>query len=390
MFFELSMNAVVVSGIAIAFFLLALLLGKKNRLWVDRFLIIYLLFFIINHIYVYIELSGVLDRSPWMILGKGFYLLSAPLFFYYVYALIKGRHLSAILYIFTLLPFFLYLITFFYYYQQGFDQSIQIRNGLLYKNNQLSVIWTGFVFLFQLSDPLYIAWFFFLLKGYRNNINNSLSYTEPVNLRWLNVLFYIWIFCAVILVPFSLLSVGLQQIPITFPQMLLQLANVVFIFVAGYYGFRQTTVFSDYVIKSDEPKAGKSDGTTSYQRSGLTKEQAAIYHSQLVSFMEEKKPYLNGELSVLDLSGALGISSNHLSQILNQEQRQNFFDFVNGYRVREVQSKMADPRFSTYTLLGIAMESGFNSKTSFNTIFKKVTHLTPSQYYSSIKTDKKL
>src|SRR6478736_8083228 len=106
------MDILVISGIAIGLFLLILLLGKKQNLRADRFLVIYLAFFIVNEIYTYVELSGALDQGAWMILGKGFYLLSAPLFFYYVYALMREKPPGFKFYVLTLLPFVLYAITF--------------------------------------------------------------------------------------------------------------------------------------------------------------------------------------------------------------------------------------------------------------------------------------
>jgi AraC-like DNA-binding protein len=100
--------------------------------------------------------------------------------------------------------------------------------------------------------------------------------------------------------------------------------------------------------------------------------------------MEEKKPWLNGELTAGQLSQLLGISVNHLSQVLNKEQHQNFFDFINSYRVSEVIRRMGDNGNSHLTLLAIALDSGFNSKTSFNTVFKKVTNQTPSHYCKAL------
>lgn len=376
------MSALIISGIAISSFLFALLISKKQRLQADLFLIVYLTFFIVNQLYLYVESTGVLNESPWMILGKGFYLLDAPMFFYYVYALIKDKRMKAWIYILTLVPAAVYVITFFYYYQLGFDHHIQVETGLLYVDHQLSPIWTFFVILFHVSGPFYLVWFFVIMRDYKKRMADSLSNTDRVNLNWLQILFYIWIFSFLILFPFSVLSVGLRWIPLTLPQTLLQIANVAFIFIAGYYGFRQTNVFTDVVEKQEGQKQGEGK---SYQRSGLSKEQAQDYHAKLLQLMKEKKPFLNGELNAQQLANELNISVNHLSQVLNQEQQQNFFDFVNSYRVREVQEKMADTRFGSFTLLAIALESGFNSKTSFNTIFKKFTHQTPSQYYQSLK-----
>jgi AraC-like DNA-binding protein len=96
--------------------------------------------------------------------------------------------------------------------------------------------------------------------------------------------------------------------------------------------------------------------------------------------MEEEKPYLNPNLTLNDLSNKLGISNHNLSEILNTHLKQNFFDFVNQYRVEEVKKYLADEGNDHLTLLSIAFDAGFNSKSGFNAIFKKYIHVTPSEY----------
>jgi AraC-like DNA-binding protein len=197
----------------------------------------------------------------------------------------------------------------------------------------------------------------------------------------MTALFYLWLAGVILLFPATVLGVGYGSISLETITLLLQIANTAFIFIAGYYGFRQTPVFVDKLVDDSI-----STRTPEYKRSGLSPEQAKTLHARLLSIMNDQHPYLNGELSAQDLSKLLGVSVNHLSQILTREQQQNFFDFVNGYRVARVKAKMADPKYRHYTLLAIGLESGFNSKTAFNTTFKKVTGQTPSQFYSAIKS----
>jgi AraC-like DNA-binding protein len=365
-----------IAGISIAIFLLSLLVSKRQKLLADRFLIIYLSFFIVSLGYFYYETTGALEYSSWMILGKGIYLLGGPLFFHYVYTLTKGKRPSTRIIILTLLPFILYVIVFFYYRSQVFEKiPVQIENGILYVNGELSMVWTIFIIAFFLTDPFYVIWFYFLLRSYKRNLKQSLSNTDRVNLNWLSTLFYLWLVIAFVLLPVSLLGIGNNVVSESTVDLSIRIANVLFIFVAGFYGFRQTTIFLNTEVTQP-----------AYERSGLSKEQAKKYHAELLALMKEKRPYLNGELSAAQLASQLGISVNHLSQVLNQEQGQNFFDFVNSYRVREVQEKMADPSNNHLTLLAIALESGFNSKTSFNTLFKKIAGKTPTQYHKSLKT----
>ena len=101
--------------------------------------------------------------------------------------------------------------------------------------------------------------------------------------------------------------------------------------------------------------------------------------------MQTKKPYLNPELNIYQLSDDLKLKKHHLSQVINEKSGMNFFDFVNTFRVEEIKRNLANPSMTNYTLLGIGLESGFNSKATFNSAFKKFTGLTPSDFSKSLK-----
>ena len=262
---------------------------------------------------------------------------------------------------------------------------MEMKNGLLYIDGSLPLTWTAFSIMFLLSDFFYLIWFKVLLKNYRSRALDALSNSDMVNLDWLNGIFYFWIGSLVLLLPLTVLSISgilLENESVNF---LLQLDYLIFVFLLGYYGFKQTAVFNDLYSSNNQDEKRKP-----YERSALTPIQAESYHGNLIRLMEEEKPYLNGELTAQDLATKLGISTNYLSQILNQNQQQNFFDFINSYRVAEVKSKVASTDFQNYTLLAIALESGFNSKTSFNTVFKKNTGMTPSQFHKSISKEEVL
>jgi AraC-like DNA-binding protein len=120
-----------------------------------------------------------------------------------------------------------------------------------------------------------------------------------------------------------------------------------------------------------------------YETSPLTAEEKRQYHDRLVRHMDQGKPFLDMQLTLEKLAGDVGLRPGYLSQILNERLGMNFYEFVNAYRVREVQTKLADPTRAGGTLLALAHESGFNSKASFNRAFKRVTGLTPSEYVRS-------
>jgi AraC-like DNA-binding protein len=102
--------------------------------------------------------------------------------------------------------------------------------------------------------------------------------------------------------------------------------------------------------------------------------------AQLQAIMTTEKPYRNNSLKYSDLAAQLGISVRLLSRILNEELGQSFNDFVNAYRVQEVKEQLSGRDNGEHTLLAIALDAGFNSKTSFNRIFKNHTGMTPTEF----------
>jgi AraC-like DNA-binding protein len=96
--------------------------------------------------------------------------------------------------------------------------------------------------------------------------------------------------------------------------------------------------------------------------------------------MERDKPYLSPELTMPELARKVGISKEMLSQVINRELHLNFNAFLNRYRVEEAKRKLKDPRENQFVILKIALDVGFNSKSSFNAVFKKTTGMSPSDY----------
>ena len=107
----------------------------------------------------------------------------------------------------------------------------------------------------------------------------------------------------------------------------------------------------------------------------------------LKNAMEIGLYYHDPDLSLISLAAALDIPARDLSRIINTALRKNFHDFVNEYRIREVMRKMPDPAYSHINLLGMALDAGFNSKSTFNRIFREMTGKSPVQYKAGVKKD---
>ncbi len=149
----------------------------------------------------------------------------------------------------------------------------------------------------------------------------------------------------------------------------------------GYYGVLQSKVLiSQFLIQQEKPiiiefKEKVTKPYYNYNTSELIE-----LEKKLHTIMQTQKPFLDENLSLKSLAKLLAISDKKLSSLLNQHIQVSFYDYVNSFRVQCVIDSLKDTSYDKYTLLAIAFESGFKSKTSFNRTFKKVTHFSPSEY----------
>jgi len=104
------------------------------------------------------------------------------------------------------------------------------------------------------------------------------------------------------------------------------------------------------------------------------------YTTKLLEHIRKNKPFLDENLSIRTLAEQINIHPNQLSWLLNESIGKNFNEFINHYRIETFKSLAKDPKNSHITLMGLAYESGFKSKTVFNAYFKKETGLTPKKY----------
>ena len=259
--------------------------------------------------------------------------------------------------------------------------------------------------LLAIADPLklasgiaYAALTIAFLRRHRERVKESYSTVERVNLRWLLLLGLgaagIW----GIAVAFQLLeAAGLARVGRG--DDLVSLAMAVLVYATGYMGLRQPEVFryetAEYAVPVREvtpapvpeapppvevPARDAEPAPPRYERSGLTERQAQRLRDALVAAMEKDRPWRDSELTLADLAERLSTTPHKLSEVLNAQLGQTFYDFVNGYRVREVQRRIAAGDAERLTVLSLALDAGFASKSTFNVVFKKHTGRTPSDF----------
>jgi AraC-like DNA-binding protein len=322
-------------------------------------------------------------------LMAGVVFLNGPFHYLYALALTNPKTSLSGKRLFHFVPFVVFYLYFLFpfYLKSGvekmaFIQSVE-QNGLT-----PALMFFSWGVLFQ--GLIYMSVTFKLLQAHAEAIKNTFSTVDKINLRWLKIItsltLVIWILGVIIefLQMFGLNTPVQATVPISI---------TILIYVMGYLGLRQPEIFSSPAELLNETRANATesgaetfsdetepDDIKKYERSGLTKEKAQSLHKKLIHLMETQKPFTDSALKLNHLSQQISTTPNYLSQVINEEQQQNFYDFVNGYRIEEAKKMILNPSQKETTLLSIAYEVGFNSKSAFNTAFKKHAGMTPSQF----------
>ncbi|MCF8232199.1 MAG: helix-turn-helix domain-containing protein [Bacteroidales bacterium] len=359
-----------------ALFFTFLLFQKKPKGVHDRVLIMWLLY-LGHYTGTYALLFDRLyDQYPlWTGSFISLLTLHGPFLFLYLSSLTRISHKIRRIDFLHFLPFllfnvFLLIATFFPEY------SARIRMDYIDTHIHPPFLFLMFLSITALSGPVYFAYAFRLLKNLDITIYNNFSYSESINLEWLRKLVFIFGTVWTILIVITSLHHVFHLFSMHFCMNGLFLSLAIFIILVGYFGLKQEEIFRTHSPEKfiTEPKEKK------YAGSALTEAQEKQIAEKLTSYINREKPYLNPDLNLPRLADELEMKSHHLSQVINDKLEANFFEYINRYRVEEVKTKMTNPDYSNYSLLGIAFESGFNSKSAFNRVFKNITGNTPTQY----------
>lgn len=230
---------------------------------------------------------------------------------------------------------------------------------------------------------LLVYWILSLARifKYRKKIPLHFSnYTTSNSLTWL--LFVLSFFLLFFMMDFVRFFVKITLAIEWRSMSLLPLNLAIFVFIMIFFGINQSAIYRPIRRKSDEDEI--DSGEQKYTRSTLPETEFCALNEQIVNYLKNKKPYLNPDFSLEMMAADLEISRHKLSQLINTGQNKNFHKLINEYRIREVKEMIVAPDYNHFSMLGIAFECGFNSKSAFNRIFKEETGLTPSEYKRSI------
>lgn len=137
----------------------------------------------------------------------------------------------------------------------------------------------------------------------------------------------------------------------------------------------------------DETPVNEVVAPAKYQKAAIPVKEIEEIKGRLLQWMEQERPYLEPALTIDDLAAQLNVKRHHLSQVINQEFSRNFFEFINGYRIAAFKEMSAKPENQHMSIMGLAYDCGFNSKATFNQVFKKQEGITPSAFLKSDKSE---
>ena len=362
-----------ISGISIAIFISALLLVKKEKSIPDLFLFLWMLLNALHLSLFYLFYTEEIYNYPHLLgIQLPFPLLQGVLLYFYVSSVTnqfpKKKWIPYLHLIPTVLAY-IYMISFF---SLPVEEKIAVfKSGGKGYEIFREILMNGTF----LSGIVYVIWSSVLLKRHKENIHSQFSDIEEISLRWLQFLVYG-------------LGVVWSVIIITQDDTLIYMGISLFVILIGFFGVQQKNIFATRTTRFKEFQKIENPVKTEttkpkYLNSGLSEELAEKHYKRLNELMVEKEFYKKTELSLTDLANELEIHSNYLSQIINEKEGKKFYDYVNTFRVDEFKRLISIPKNRQFTIMALAYDCGFNSKSSFNRYFKKNTGQTPTQYAKS-------
>lgn len=362
---------------AIQGFIIAIsLLFKKDGKRANKFLSLMVTFLSLDLLSLNYYLSGFYLQFPWFAeLNYPFTFLYGPLFYFYIsyetghkerFRLRDYLHFIPVAVIYMFMSPLLFM---------NAGERIDNLHKMSYNPPLWLIVlsylrsWIGFVYSIM-TIRLLIRWDY--------EIREVASNTDQINLIWFKRLaigfMLIWV---IVLTSTTAMFAGLiagNQVDFyIYPFVAL------IIYLIGYMGLIQPQIFLK-PLNAEEPDTAK------YEKSGLDDSAANEILKNLDTLMTGEKLYLNPDLSLSELADTLNTSTHHLSEAINSRINKNFYDYVNEMRIEHFKREIKKPGSEVYNILSIALDSGFNSKATFNRVFRKYTGMTPSEFVRSEQT----
>lgn len=377
------LEAILIIGLYQTILFGGIVLSKKGRNHSDFYLAA---IFLVNGLTLFLGYMEIYNRNhgypfPFLInTSAPFILLHGPILWFYVNSLtiqhfrLRARH------IIHAVPFLIVLVLLIFenYSLPAQERIVIDRTEAFRKNITFPVIITMIAVITQ----GYFLWGLWLIRRYKKKIYHYFSEVSSMDLAWLRIL----IITAIIFYAGNSILYILDYIFNLLPYHVLQTTGYayasVFVLVLGYRGYRQGNIFRSRQVAIDLDATVEGNRHTPDQQE---EDEEVLLVKELLEVMQKDKPFLNPELTLANLASRLRVSPDRLSSVLNGRINRNFFDFVNHYRIEEFKKVSTLAANKNITIMGMAWDAGFNSKATFNRVFKKATGITPGEYINQAK-----
>lgn len=325
---------------------------------------------------------------PWQkfIFLAPFFLLQGPLLYLYV------RSFKETITWKKAFPHFLFFIA--YLLVARIAGSVIGKDFPPSKNMPSEVLHHPFLIVVSVVRSLQMLVYYFValktLRSYNRSINQLFSETSKIDLAWVK-----WLINGYLVLIF--VTICLYSAVLRFPDffgtifLVNAVVTTIYIYAVSFKAIAQPTIWQlqktnkqeiekeiieaekieEEIIEQEKPKPSTT---------GLAQDKVNDILKKVIALMEHEKLYTETELTLQQLSDKVEYPTYQVSQAINEGMKKNFYDLVNGYRVEEAKRLLLDPRNANYTILSVGFEAGFNSKTTFNTVFKKFTGFTPTEF----------
>lgn len=304
----------------------------------------------------------------------------APLIYFYVKSITKSNFklLKRHWWHFAIpISLVVYRLTIYTYdaLQPGFNEA---QNGILKIELDQAIIKPVLLIIGFSVMLLYLAFTVQLYYNYRQKIKQYFSNVFKLELNWIRnfliVFTFLFLYDSIQSIVGTIIDLGYNE------RWWLNLFLAICAIYIGLKGYFTDTTKLNRLDFSFSPKQISIPETTSETK----KEIATTAIEAIAELMEREKPYLNPDLNLSELAKQANVTRGQLSEIINSGFQMNFNDFVNSYRVNAFKGMLKEGKHKQLSLLGIAYECGFNSKATFNRVFKKLTSFSPTQYLQSL------
>ncbi|PLW98650.1 MAG: hypothetical protein C0593_04935 [Marinilabiliales bacterium] len=317
----------------------------------------------ITFLFNYLEFNGLLIRYPFFIfLDMGVPYLLGPFIYFYTLDVTNHKTINFNTKILHFLPaIFVYVMLIDLVFA-----APEVKISLMQLGAQSAGLRFQIITILQLLPvPVYLIISFNRISYFSDELKNNFSNMEQLELRFLRTtlisFFILWIITVITILGLNFNSYENVYI------IVFQWGYLIFSLSIGLYGFQKHRLITKFDLL--EPQA------TSAQK---TSQNELLDAESILKYMETEQPHLRMELQLHDLARGLKIPSSHLSSLLNRDLKTNFFDFINKYRTETFCQKALDGETNKFSILAIAYDSGFSSKSAFYRAFKKAKGINPS------------